>query len=84
MSGGITLTEVASSTGPPHTLIGHLPTQPGLEQRNDILIADSAHDDVVRCFIEATLKHSKAPGAVRASKKRYPFLRPVISRGCQG
>ena len=44
----------------------------------------SADDDVVRCFIEATLKHSKAPGAVRASKKRYPFLRPVISRGCQG
>ena len=41
-------------------------------------------DDVVRCFIEATLKHSKAPGAVRASKKRYPFLHPVISRGCQG
>ena len=41
-------------------------------------------DDVVRCFIKATLKHSKAPGAVRASKKRYPFLRPVISRGCQG
>ena len=39
---------------------------------------------VVRCFIKATLKHSKAPGAVRASKKRYPFLRPVISRGCQG
>ena len=30
----------------------------------------SADDDVVRCFIEATLKHSKAPGAVRASKKR--------------
>ena len=27
-------------------------------------------DDVVCCFIEATLKHSKAPGAVRASKKR--------------
>ena len=39
--------------------------------------------NVVHCFIEATLKHSKAPGAVRASKKRYPFLRPVISRGCQ-
>ena len=39
-------------------------------------------DDVVRCFIEATLKHSKAPGAVRASKKRYPVLHPVISRGC--
>ena len=29
---------------------------------------------VVRCFIEATLKHSKAPGAVRASKKRYRLL----------
>ena len=41
-------------------------------------------DDVVRCFIEATLKHSEGPGAVRASKMRYPFLRPVISRGCQG
>ena len=48
------------------------------------LRADNDDDDVVRCFIKATLKHSKAPGAVRASKKRYPFLRPVISRGCQG
>ena len=38
---------------------------------------------VVRCFIEATFKHSKVPGAVRASKKRYPFLHPVISRGCR-
>ena len=47
---------------------------------------DGVHDDddVVRCFIEVTFKHSKAPGAVRASKKRYPFLRPVISRGCRG
>ena len=29
ISVGITLTSVASSTGPPHTLIGHLPTHPG-------------------------------------------------------
>ena len=40
----------------------------------------SDDDDVVRCFIKATLKHSKAPGAVRASKKRYPF----ITRGGEG
>ena len=48
------------------------PPPPLLHPQHPVTLNDD--DDVVRCFIEATLNHSKAPGAVRASKKRYPFL----------